>query len=132
MCYVSELEVYVNDCYMTCDFTAANKIYMNSILAITKRKKSPDQIVKLASKALADVTNDSLSADERASQSDELCKRLAQMKTILYGEGDNLEIEEEKAIELSRYIQQVNDSIFGSFAITKPEYPGRINCPAYL
>jgi phage/plasmid primase-like uncharacterized protein len=72
----------------------------------TGRKKSPEQIVRLASVALlelieaGDITN-------LVSVQDDLCKRLSQLKIILYGDGDNLEVDDAKAEEISRAVQEV-------------------------
>ena len=83
---------------------------MNSILSLTKRKKSPDQIVKLAARALSDLSVEVENSAETKAEipQEELCKRLVQMKVILYGEGDSTEIEEDKAADLSRSIQMAS------------------------
>eukprot|EP01041_Mallomonas_annulata_P013397 gene13396-28406_t len=78
---------------------------------MTKRKKNPDQIVRLAIRALSESYAESMNANiildgkgSSASQ-EELCKRLSQMKTILYGDGEKTDVDEEKAVELSKHIQ---------------------------
>lgn len=82
------------------------------ITSITKRRKSPDKLVRLCLQLLtepsrADSDTDGEPLDtEKSIQS--LCKRLSQMKAVLYGSGDKLEIDEEKAIELSTSIQSVS------------------------
>lgn len=87
------------------------------ITSITKgRKKTPEQLVRLAARDLTDLTEEhdqSLSEMRGAgvSPQDDLCKRLSQIKTILYGDGDKAEVDEEKAIEISRRIQEVVDCI---------------------
>jgi hypothetical protein len=48
---------------------------------------------------------------------DDLCKRLSQLKTLLYGDGENLEVDEEKTIEVSRRIQEVFVSSFVVFSL---------------
>lgn len=82
---------------------------------ITKsRRKSPEQLVKLALRAVTDICNDAIitpsTTDMKGGNStpqEDLCKRLGQMKCILYGEGDKAEIDEERCIELSRRLQEV-------------------------
>ena len=80
---------------------------------MTKRKKNPDQIVKLAMKSLIEYCGESVTASNSSDNKiispsqEELCKRLYQMKTILYGEGEKADVDEDKAIELSRHMQTV-------------------------
>jgi hypothetical protein len=70
------------------------------IASVTKRKKTPEKLVRLCLQHLQDLSN--------TESEDEVCKRLSDMKTVLYGSGDKLEVDEEKAQELSIQIQSVN------------------------
>lgn len=87
------------------------------ITSITKgRKKTPEQLVRLALRDLFDIieTQDSTVAELKsgvASPQDDLCKRLSQLKVILYGDGERAEVDEEKVVDVSRRIQEV----FGLF-----------------
>ena len=87
------------------------------ITSITKaRKKTPDQLVKLAARDLVEVRE---SQDRTISElksgltpQEDLCKRLSQLKVLLYGDGDRPDVDEEKAIEVSRRIQEVIFRVF--------------------
>jgi calcium binding protein 39 len=77
------------------------------ITSITKRKKTPDKLVRICLQLLTEPCAEGPSGDaadpEKEVQS--LCKRLSQLKGILYGTGDRAEVEEEKARELSTSVQ---------------------------
>lgn len=83
------------------------------ITSITKgRKKTPEQLVRLALRDLFDIieSQDPAAAELKSgvtSPQEDLCKRLSQLKVILYGDGEKAEVEEEKVVELSRRIQEV-------------------------
>mmetsp|Transcript_24160 Transcript_24160/g.24427 ORF Transcript_24160/g.24427 Transcript_24160/m.24427 type:complete len:342 (+) Transcript_24160:116-1141(+) len=77
---------------------------------MTKRKKNPDQIVRLAHKALLESCPENagptpIENKVMSPPQEELCKRLSQMKTMLYGDGEKTDVDEDKAVELSRHIQ---------------------------
>ena len=75
---------------------------MTSFLsAITQRKKTPEQLVVSAKLSV----NAYLDGDNTAEEN--LGKRLAQIKLILYGDGDHPEVDEEKALEVGRSVQSV-------------------------
>jgi hypothetical protein len=85
---------------------------MSFITSITKgRKKTPEQLVRLAARDLSDLDADQTAAELRAgiSPHEDLCKRLSQIKVILYGDGDKADVDEEKVIDVSRRIQDVCD-----------------------
>jgi len=70
----------------------------------TQRSTTPEQLVRLAHRALVDLFDEASSASN-----EDLCKRLAQLKVILYGgttDGDRPDVDEEKALEVSRRIQE--------------------------
>jgi calcium binding protein 39 len=87
--------------------------------AITKRRKTPEQLVRLASKALEDILSPSAGAElavvspvgvsggDLARQPSDaeasLCKRLAQMKDLLYGDSEKTP-DEDKAQELAQLL----------------------------
>lgn len=73
--------------------------------AITQRKKTPEQLVSSAKLSV----NSYLDGDNTAEEN--LGKRLAQIKLILYGDGDHLEVDEEKALEVGRSIQSVSSKL---------------------
>ena len=73
---------------------------MTSFLsAITQRKKTPEQLVASAKQSLTAFFGGDLTAEEN------LVKRLAQIKLILYGDGDHPEVDEAKALEVGRSVQ---------------------------
>ena len=79
------------------------------ITSITKRKKTPDKLVRLCLQILTesaplDIEGETPDPDKEVQN---LCKRLSQMKAVLYGSGDKVEVEEEKTMELSTSIQSV-------------------------
>jgi hypothetical protein len=75
---------------------------MTSFLsAITQRKKTPEQLVVSAKLSV----NAYLDGDNTAEEN--LGKRLAQIKLILYGDGDHPEVDEEKALEVGKSVQSV-------------------------
>lgn len=82
------------------------------ITSITKgRKKTPEQLVRLAIRDLLDIKE---SQDQTITElksgvtpQEDLSKRLSQLKVLLYGDGDKPDVDEEKAIEVSRRIQEV-------------------------
>ena len=83
---------------------------MSFITSITKgRKKTPEQLVRLAARDLSDLDADQTAAELKAgiSPHEDLCKRLSQIKVILYGDGDKADVDEEKVIDVSRRIQDV-------------------------
>jgi hypothetical protein len=92
------------------------------ITSITGRKKTPEKLVRLSLRCLGEiVTHVSRHADTATTvadqkqleeNQDELCKRLSQMKAILYGSGDKLEIDEDRAKELALSIQSVIRDIY--------------------
>ena len=69
---------------------------------ITQRKRTPEQLVVSAKVSL----NAYLDGDNTAEEN--LGKRLAQIKLILYGDGDHPEVDEEKALEVARSVQSVS------------------------
>ena len=74
---------------------------MTSFLnSITKRKKTPEQLVASACTSLDSYHIGSINGENPAAD-DNLCKRLGQMKTILYGDGKAADIDEEKVSELA-------------------------------
>ena len=76
---------------------------MTSFLsAISQRKKTPDQLVVSAKESV----NAYLEGDNTAEEN--LGKRLAQIKLILYGDGDHPEVDEEKALEVGKSVQSVS------------------------
>ena len=76
---------------------------MTSFLsAISQRKKTPDQLVVSAKESV----NAYLEGDNTAEEN--LGKRLAQIKLILYGDGDHPEVDEDKALEVGRSVQSVS------------------------
>ena len=77
---------------------------MTSFLnSITKRKKTPEQLVASACTSL-----DTIQLGENAAADDNLCKRLGKMKTILYGDGKATDIDEDKVCELASKIISVS------------------------
>ena len=79
---------------------------MTSFLnSITKRKKTPEQLVLSACNSLGSILINP-PGDFSKIPEENVCKRLGQMKTILYGDG-KVEVDEEKAIELARSIISV-------------------------
>ena len=84
---------------------------MTSFLsAITQRKKTPEQLVVSAKLSV----NAYLDGDNTAEEN--LGKRLAQIKLILYGDGDHPEVDEEKALEVGKSVQSVR---VGAYMIEK-------------
>jgi hypothetical protein len=83
------------------------------ITSITKgRKKTPEQLVRLALRDLFDITESQDPAvvelkSGAASPQEDLCKRLSQLKVLLYGDGERSEVDEDKVVEVSRRIQEV-------------------------
>jgi hypothetical protein len=83
------------------------------ITSITKgRKKTPEQLVRLAIRDLVDITEsqEAVVAELKSgatSPQEDLCKRLSQLKVLLYGDGERSDVDEEKAIEVSKRIQEV-------------------------
>mmetsp|Transcript_9706 Transcript_9706/g.14630 ORF Transcript_9706/g.14630 Transcript_9706/m.14630 type:complete len:419 (+) Transcript_9706:219-1475(+) len=79
------------------------------ITSITKgRKKTPEQLVRLAARDLQDLAEEQTVSELKngVTPQEDLCKRLSQIKVILYGDGDKAEVDEEKAIEVSKRIQE--------------------------
>ena len=79
---------------------------------ITQRKKTPEQLVASAKLSV----NSYLDGDNTAEEN--LGKRLAQIKLILYGDGDHLEVDEEKALEVGRSIQSVRTELSKTYLIS--------------
>jgi hypothetical protein len=78
---------------------------MTSFLsAITQRKKTPEQLVGAAKQSLSSYLKGDSTAEET------LGKRLAQIKLILYGDGDHPEVDEAKALEVGKSVQSVSVS----------------------
>ena len=88
------------------------------ITSITGRKKTPEKLVRLSLRCVGEIIAHTsrhadpataTAADQKQFEEnqDELCKRLSQMKAILYGSGDKLEIDEDRAKELAVSIQSV-------------------------
>jgi hypothetical protein len=83
------------------------------ITSITKgRKKTPEQLVRLALRDLFDITEsqDPAVAELKSGASspqEDLCKRLSQLKVLLYGDGERSDVDEDKVVEVSRRIQEV-------------------------
>ena len=97
--------------------------FLNSMTANTKsssQRKTPEQLVRLAQRALVDLFDEEFHESSAStagagagagsvSPAEELCTRLSQLKVILYGgttDGDKSEVDEEKAEEVSRRIQE--------------------------
>ena len=80
---------------------------MTSFLnSIPKRKKSPDQLVLSSKQALQTIIDSSVSKeDERIAATENLAKYLVDIKVVLCGNAENLELDEEKVLETSKYIQ---------------------------
>lgn len=84
---------------------------MTSFLTnLTKRKKTPEQLVTSACTSLKtllglDSATSSETAELRALADDNLSKNLGQMKSILYGDGQHVDVDEDRAKDLSRWIQ---------------------------
>jgi len=88
---------------------------MTSFLTnLTRKKKTPEQLVTSASSSLKTLlgipSSDAIelradTAELKALADDNLCKNLSQMKSILYGDGQYVEVDEGGAKELSRWIQ---------------------------
>ena len=72
---------------------------MSFLSAITHRKKSPEQLVVSAKQSLIAFFAGDTTAEEN------LGKRLAQIKLILYGDGDHPEVDEGKALEVGKTVQ---------------------------
>lgn len=73
-----------------------------------QKKTSPEQLVRAAQRALGDFL-DAPSGEKTSALSEELCRRLSQVKIVLYGganDGDKLDVDEEKAEEISQRIQE--------------------------
>lgn len=78
---------------------------MTSFLsAITQRKKTPEQLVVSAKQSLMAYFGGDTTAEEN------LSKRLAQIKLILYGDGEHPEVDEGKALEVGRTVQSVSST----------------------
>ena len=84
---------------------------------ITQRKRTPEQLVVSAKVSL----NAYLDGDNTAEEN--LGKRLAQIKLILYGDGDHPEVDEEKALEVARSVQSVSfDLSYSIYEQVKESY----------
>lgn len=80
---------------------------MTSFLnSIGKRKKTPDQLVISSKQALQTIVDASnAKEEERVAAMETLGKSLVEIKNILYGSIENPDIDEEKAAEISKYMQ---------------------------
>jgi len=80
---------------------------MTSFLnSIQKRKKTPDQLVVSSKQALQTIIDASVTReDEKATAMENLNKYLVEIKNVLYGNIDNMELDDEKVQEASKYIQ---------------------------
>jgi hypothetical protein len=88
----------------------------------SSQRKTPEQLVRLAQRALVDLFDEEFHESSAStagagagagagsvSPAEELCTHLSQLKVILYGgttDGDKSEVDEEKAEEVSRRIQE--------------------------
>jgi calcium binding protein 39 len=80
---------------------------MTSFLnSIGKRKKSPEQLVLSAKQAVQSIIDASVKEEDRVSAVDTLGKSLLDIKNILCGTVENVEVDEEKVLEVSKCIQQ--------------------------
>jgi len=78
------------------------------------RKTTPEQLVRLAQRDLSDLVEAQMHAAppimiSPPDKADDLCKKLSQLKSILYGltgDGDKTEVDEERAAEVSRRLQE--------------------------
>ena len=75
---------------------------MSFLSAIIQKKKTPELLVTSAKQSLEAYLNGDVSTE------DNLTKRLAQIKLILYGDGDHPEVDDDKALEVGRTIQSVS------------------------
>jgi hypothetical protein len=79
---------------------------MTSFLStITQRKKTPEQLVISAKVSVNAYLEGENAAEEN------LGKRLAQIKRILYGGEDHPEVDQEKALEIGISMQSVSDVV---------------------
>lgn len=89
----------------------------NNTTTTKSKRKTPDQIIKLASHALDGLIltleqqeiseGGSTNVEElKRSHETELCKRLAQLKMLLYGDGDKEEVDENRSNEICQSIQE--------------------------
>ena len=72
---------------------------MSFLSAITRKNKTPEQLVVSAKQSLIAYFGGDTTAEEN------LGKRLAQIKLILYGDGDHPEVDEGKALEVGKTVQ---------------------------
>lgn len=92
---------------------------MTSFLnSITKRKKTPEQLVSSACTSLSGIYNKEHTGAVDSGAEDTLCKRLGQMKTILYGDGKSNEVDEDKAFELAQRIIAVCHFLLAFLCLT--------------
>lgn len=74
---------------------------MTSFLSEITRKKNPEQLVISSKISVRSFLDGDSTAEET------LSKRLAQIKLILYGDGEHLIVDEEKALEVGKSVQMV-------------------------
>jgi calcium binding protein 39 len=92
-------------CICICVYVCMKSIFICQIVVSAKAalRVIIDQTAAAAGAASATTT---AASDAKASAETTFQKRIGQMKTILYGDGENPDIDEAKAVELSRSIQQ--------------------------
>lgn len=80
---------------------------MTSFLnSISKRKKSPEQLVIASKQSLHSIiASNILKEEEKHAATEILSKCLVEIKNVLYGSIDSTEVDEDKATEISRYTQ---------------------------
>lgn len=80
---------------------------MTSFLnSIPKRKKSPDQLILSSKQALQTIIDSSAcKEDEKIAAMENLTKYLVDIKVVLCGSAECMELDEEKVLEASKYIQ---------------------------
>jgi hypothetical protein len=92
------------------------------INSLTKRKKSPTQLVQSLLKLLESLNTSipiTSSTTSLTTIDTKLCEVMYEMKIILYGEL-NRDVDEEKAIELSKNLQNV--IFINTWFVIKPFY----------
>lgn len=78
---------------------------MTSFLtSITSRKKSPEQLCTSAITSLNSLLDINSNIEDKNVAEDSLCKRLTQIKQILYGDDEHPQVDEDKAREIAKYL----------------------------